>query len=67
MGSVRYASVDTAHAPSGENASVAPAPSRIAGEPSVLRRYDEYPAPPPSPDSVIRILWPSGEMSVTSE
>jgi hypothetical protein len=32
---------EIAHAPSGENASVDPPPRRIAGEPSVLRRYDE--------------------------
>ena len=56
-----------AHLPSGDNPHAVPSPRRMAGDPSVLRRYTACPLPPPSLVSSNNTSVPSGERSRMSD
>src|SRR5438128_12409079 len=62
-GGVVFRSLVSAQFPSGDKATAKPSPRRTAGEPSVFLTYTVPFAPPPSPSSSKRIVFPSDEIS----
>src|SRR5207244_7073331 len=56
--------IAAAHLQTGEPLWEMQSPKRMAGEPFVLRMYEEYLGPPASPSSAKKIHLPSGEIAI---